>query len=213
MEQKINKIKELKLQIEEFRNLTSFESQQMYIYEHFSEMRLKVDMAFTSKVMDESESIKYQIDKNWFEIIDEIKIFENECLEKNKLTKSCIDVEQLDKLNAKLTEELAKVKEKMFEANESYFDSIVIQTAINDFEKLIGEIRYNLEKHLFLNKTISFLEREVNQKEKHFFSKMLRNITTGKLIIIPEVYFTQNQITKSFKYLKKILYIIFKVIY
>jgi len=82
MDEKAKKLKELKLEINEFRNLKSFESQQLFIYDHFSEMRIKVDTAFSLKVMNESESLKDEIDTNWLEVIDKIKSFEKECLEK-----------------------------------------------------------------------------------------------------------------------------------
>jgi hypothetical protein len=82
MDEKAKKLKELKLEINEFRNLKSFESQQLFIYDHFSEMRIKVDTAFSLKVMNESESLKDEIDTNWLEVIDKIKSFETECLEK-----------------------------------------------------------------------------------------------------------------------------------
>jgi len=82
MDEKAKKLKELKLEINEFRNLKSFESQQLFIYDHFSEMRIKVDTAFSLKVMNESESLKDEIDTNWLEVIDKIKSFESQCLEK-----------------------------------------------------------------------------------------------------------------------------------
>ncbi len=82
MDEKAKKLKELKLEINEFRNLKSFESQQLFIYDHFSEMRIKVDTAFSLKVMNESESLKDEIDTNWLEVIDKIKSFETECQEK-----------------------------------------------------------------------------------------------------------------------------------
>jgi hypothetical protein len=45
-------------------------------------MRIKVDTAFSLKVMNESESLKDEIDTNWLEVIDKIKSFETKCLEK-----------------------------------------------------------------------------------------------------------------------------------
>ena len=81
MDEKAKKLKELKLEINEFRNLKSFESQQLFIYDHFSEMRIKVDTAFSLKVMNESESLKDEIDTNGHQVIENIKSFETECQE------------------------------------------------------------------------------------------------------------------------------------
>jgi hypothetical protein len=98
----------------------------------------------------------------------------------------------VDEVEAKLNEMLAEVEDKKDE-------SIIAQTVIDGLEKSIKEMRYNLEKSLFLNKTMDFFENEADVAENHCPNQITKNTIAGKLVIIPEIYYNKNQIRDSFK--------------
>jgi hypothetical protein len=198
-----NKIKSLKLKIEKFRNI--IQSPEMHLHEYFSEMKFKIDILFDPLIVEcQSETKKNKLTDNWLEIIDRIKLFEYECMTCHSMNRFEFNIEQFDALETKLNEFLILVESKLVEyQDENKLSDLPLQRQGNEvvfnFTKQIDKIQFDLDKSLFLNKTIVFLERDANLDKEVFFIKMDSTETAGKLLIISNIFFSTNEINEAFR--------------
>lgn len=192
------------MKIEKFQSI--IQSPEMHLHEYFSEMKFKIDLLFDPLIIEsESETKKNKQADNWLEIIDRIKLFEYECITYHSMNRFEFNTEQFDELETKLNEFLISVESKLIEyQDENKLIDLPLQSqgnqAIINLTKQIDKIQFNLDKSLFLNKTIVFLERDTNLDKEEFFVRMDSSETVGKLFIISNIFFSTNEINEAFKY-------------
>jgi hypothetical protein len=166
-----------------------------YIYNYFSDLRNEVDLAANSELAanDNKDQIKEsELTDNWIALIDQIKSYEKECLSSRTICNSIAE-------QVKAHRCVEMVNRKLNELN-SQADK---NEAFQNIDHLLDEEIYKIEKSLFCNKTMIFLDK--NKCElKALFNKMNLNVTLGKLIFITNEYFGKL----SIETLKRFLFII-----
>jgi len=159
-----------------------YEFPRLFLISHFSELRNKINNSFASiEISTNVDNIK-KLDKNWSQMIEKINELKADYLgqllpDANLFAASAISHDDID-----------MIEKKLF---------IVIQSnKLNEIEALKSEINakiFFLEKILFKNKTIVFLDKR-NSKVELLNSKMDKNTTAGKLLIVSNEYLDANSI-------------------
>lgn len=193
MSESSSQIDELRDQLDVLKSI--YDSPLSYLTQFFFNLKNDVANAFTLKLeTSEEPSAKAKLNENWNEINAKIGAFEAEC--KQKLAPVELDEEKMSLIEMKL---------------ESYNEDLYAE--IND---LIYDETYKIEKILFLNKTMVFLDRtrislisddhssanslsfnqnvsddsnESFNEDVNLFYYMNSKTTCGKLIYITNQYF------------------------
>lgn len=187
--------------LEEFKQLFDkyqfmFKCPRLYLSNHFSDLKQKVDSAFNQKLFNRpDEKIKFNLTQNWLEIIEYIESFEKDCLAEQKT----------NKFNEEITNGYKQTIETIV-ADLNQTGGIITNKNLKILYKKIHE----LNEILFLKKTMSFvfkkqLEEPIEKNfTNNFFKEMDWNATVGKLIVTNFDYFSDKEILEAyFQELKK----------
>lgn len=202
-----NKIlNQLKQQYEQLKKL--FEAPRLHVSNHFSDLRSQVDIAFIKMNQNEPNlEIKHKLNDTWFQMIEKINIFETECLKtrgsntfsndfaqeiKEKI--GLIDIILKDLNNQVIVEETLLAFPSNNKLNEEIEND---EDSFNQISNFIYEEFHKIEKLLFLNRTLFFLDKE-NWINTSLFDKMNVKTTFGKFILVQNEYFG-NQSMSLFK--------------
>lgn len=154
----------------------------IYICDHFSDLKSQVDLAYFKKDISTTElDKKIKLKENWIQIILQIEQFEKECL-KN--------------LNSNFNESISKfeiIEKKLKNINNLGKNDLLIEE-LND---LTYDEMINIQRKLFLNKTMVFLEKS-NCTDSEIILKIENDTTIGYLLVISNEYFGK----KAINYLK-----------
>ena len=162
----------------------------LYLSNYFSDIRTEIDLAFFEKelgIFDAENRVKLR--RNWQEMIDSVNSFEEECLIGRSIKKF---------------KEISFGSKPIVDCMEEKYDS-ALKTK-NDYElKLLEDLAYDemckIEKKLFQNKTIFFLNRTKSNNSKLFldylniYTKLDIKTSVGKLLIISNYYFGEKEIS------------------
>jgi hypothetical protein len=144
-----------------------FQFPRFYLSEYFTNLKTEVDLAFSLEEQQADDRTEFK--KNWVDMIQRIENFEQECFKKKKT----------NVFNDVISDQV-----KFIELNLNDFNL--------DIQSLIDETIYKIEKELFLNKTLIFLDESKCQTD------ILQNFNTentvGKLVFINNEYFDQNDL-------------------
>lgn len=196
--EKNNKIlNELKIQYEQLKKL--FESPRVYLSNAFADLRSEVDIAFIS--MNQTETfmeVKHKLNDCWFQMIEKINTFETECLKvhgnngfNNDFSQEVREkIEIIDKILSELNNQ-ATIEETFHVDNKE--EKTDEDDGFNEVGSLIYEEIYKIEKRLFLNKTMMFLDKS-NWNETSLFDKMNTKLSFGKLFFVQNEYFGKQTI-------------------
>jgi hypothetical protein len=114
-----------------------FQVPRLYLSNYFSSLRTKVDIAFTKKQFEEADSqSQVTTAENWNKMIEQINLFEYDCLAAQKSNKFC------DAFNKEINEKI------------SLIESTLACESMDDYEKieqLIYETKFMIEKKVKRN--------------------------------------------------------------
>lgn len=196
-----------------------FEIPRLYLSNHFIDLRNQVDKAYTQKLIDKSidKQVVDNLNKHWLEMINKINEFESDCLKRQKTNKFKQEIEAKNKETikeietslSKTSEEIESMikkytnnkKKQSFNNSESLKDLKSIAMPFN-FKDIIEERALELNKILFLKKTIIFIEKSNSKWDRLVLRQFLNGVDAklrvGKLVVIPNDYFSSKQVYKSF---------------
>ncbi len=184
---------------QKYEQVKLLEKPQIYLVNHFSELRSELDSAFIKKKKQVSNIEKWKkLQENWSLLLNKINEFEKECIQAVKLT---------DEIVIERNSQLQIIKSRMTELkdvlrNISKQSNIIKQgnEAIKKRDELICDINFSLEQLrakmeqiLFLNSTIIFLNKNASTNDK-IFNDLDSDTTVGKLVLIRNQYFTRANI-------------------
>ncbi len=184
---------------QKYEQVKLLEKPQIYLVNHFSELRSELDSAFIKKKKQVSNIEKWKkLQENWSLLLNKINEFEKECIQAVKLT---------DEIVIERNSQLQIIKSRMTELkdvlrNISKQSNIIKQgnEAIKKRDELICDINFSLEQLrakmeqiLFLNSTIIFLNKNATTNDK-IFNDLDSDTTVGKLVLIRNQYFTRANI-------------------
>ena len=155
-----------------------FECPRLFLSNFFNDLKAEIDSSFVLKELSLSENERKILIKNWIDIIKRVEVFEAECFRvKNKNEFQKEFQHEMSKLISYIETDL--IQHKKTENNEN-------------LEDLICENILKLERELFLNKTIVYLDE--SKTERNFFQYIDFETTAGKLVIISDQYFSTNEL-------------------
>lgn len=206
-------IKEIYTKLEKYKSI--FELPRLFLINHFSELKKEVDFSFTKTILKTADTlIKEKLTKNWLEIISYIETFEKECLTRQKTNKFNDEIETKcsETIDLLETELIIIIELKNDNEKNKYFTIDIknkilpfknnkfkfFESLINDFTNIIEEALLEINKVLFLNKTVEFIPKDYMDSCKiSFFSEMDPQIAVGKLIIIKNDFFKKEDIFQT----------------
>jgi hypothetical protein len=148
-----------------------------YLSDYLFNLKNEIDLSFSKKQLNEiqngNETNLNRINKQWIDLINEIESFEDECVKKHQRKNKATDL----------------FKTKRFEQE--------INSIQN--EQQYAKINYKIEKYIFSNKTISFMEGyEVFNNEKPFIFRINDEYFDLKLLkLIHNTSFCSNNISNE----------------
>lgn len=187
----IIKQKELKRMAKSIADLKfQFEFPRLYLSNYFEELRNEIDLSIAKKMQQKpNEEIKRKLTEDYIQIIDRINSFENSCFKIRAANKFSNEFSDRIKHSIEIID--AKVTHLKRRKHPDIYDFMYYVLEIDD---LVYEVHFQIEKLLFQNKTILFLDKETAK-----ISKLFDTIFDCKLIIISNGYFSKkglNSITK-----------------
>lgn len=111
----------------------------LYLSDYFSELRNQIDLVYAARQTDEYYN-REENDKAWLEIVKRVETLEEEC--QKKITFKRFKIDNSSKM------ELIEAKIRNLNENS------------NEIEEMIQKEKSEIEKILFLNKTVLFLNSE-----------------------------------------------------
>lgn len=155
-------------------------SPRQYIGNYFNGFRHEIDILFMQRILVETNAkTKAKLNRNWIEIIHRVDAFELKCL-KHQATNQFNDF-----LAYKANEKLKLVELKLTSDN-------------RELLKVIQEEIFKLERVIFLNRTIFFIDR-IHFSNFDSFKRMNAETTVGKLIICKNEYFDKQSLRKLYR--------------
>lgn len=170
--------------IEQLKMLLEFP--RLYLSNFFADLRTQIDLAFFAKELElnENEAL-IELRKNWHEMINKLNSLEEKCLLRRSMTRSTTATN------------LFRLVEIRLETATQTLNQEALSEMIQELDDLVYEELTRLERIIFLNKTIIFLDsskykgtNQINNYSK-IFSKMSK-FTVGKLIIVIDDYFGER---------------------
>lgn len=165
-----------------------FEFPKEYLTHHFKNLKNKVDSSALNLISIYSTN-KHLIDKIndcWELIINRIKSYEQECLNNLVVTKLADE-------NSTTSQRIKQIEAKLNSLNEASLSQA--SSAYNYIEQLLNEELFKLEKIVFQNKSLLYLD----SKNGTDFMRDLPNYFIGKLIVVTNEYFEQDKLELFFK--------------
>ena len=156
----------------------------LYLHKYFNDMKTRIDITFVKKeriLID--DQLKEELNNNWFDMLQKVNQFEQDCL--RKLTM---------KFDPETNRNIQLISDRIRnnESNQDLYDLINDQIA-------------NIERVLFLNKTILFFEK-LNQEETAIFGTLII-ITNENLnsLLFKERLFETSTLTQEMIKSKEII--------
>ena len=187
----INIIKSLQMDLKELEEL--YQTPILYLSNHFNNLRREINIAETEQASTKKEiETSNKLNDNFIKMINKVNEFEQECLKLKdqnilKLNETKETVKAIQLIKEKIN--YLSVKELKQDENNEDFSSYIL-----DIEDLIYDATVYLERTLFLNKTMVFLEEKTNKVDK-LFSQMDNSSSAGKLLLITNEYFGKRGLT------------------
>lgn len=154
---------------EEYERLKSmFQCPRLFLSNYFTDLKAEIDSAYALK---ESELItdKTLLNKNWIETIKRVEAFEAECFKAKKKNEFNKEFQQA------VLQTIAQIEDDLTKGQD-----------------LIAECISKIEKELFMNKTITFLDE--SKTELDIFDELDLDASVGKLLIVNNQYFSSNEL-------------------
>lgn len=219
LEKILFKIKELKPKLNKHKDMLEYP--RFALSNHFSDLQNEVDLAFNQKLLEQSdETIKVEINRNYSEMIKYIQSFDTECLSKlnSKRVKQLTadepkeKIEMIEKEFDALHQEIEIETNKCFDFEAKNTDyavndthNVYIEKKIKDFESTVQKYEQitndeilELNRKLFLNKTVTFFARRDDLIEDFIFKEMDNETTVGKLFITSIDVFNKEDIIRAY---------------
>lgn len=187
----INIIKSLQMDLKELEEL--YQTPILYLSNHFNNLRREINIAETEQASTKKEiETSNKLNDNFIKMINKVNEYEQECLKLKdqnilKLNETKETVKAIQLIKEKIN--YLSVKELKQDENNEDFSSYIL-----DIEDLIYDATVYLERTLFLNKTMVFLEEKTNKVDK-LFSQMDDSSSAGKLLLITNEYFGKRGLT------------------
>ena len=187
----MDKIVSLQMDLKELEEL--YQTPILYLSNHFNNLRREINLAETEQASTKKEiETSNKLNDNFIKMINKVNEFEQECLKLKdqnilKLNETKETVKAIQLIKEKIN--YLSVKELKQDENNEDFSSYIL-----DIEDLIYDATVYLEKTLFLNKTMVFLEEKTNKVDK-LFSQMDNSSSAGKLLLITNEYFGKRGLT------------------
>jgi hypothetical protein len=184
----------------------AFEFPRSYLSDFFIDLRAKIDLAFVKKrfILKEQleKSIKLvdvtnfdeiynektqELNDNWIKMIDKVNEFEAFVFKVRTTNKLTFE------LTNQIAEQIKQISKKINDfthLGEGYDD----ESLFNEINLQIYDNLFQIEKYLFRNQCIYFVDREKCESNK--YGRMLIGLdyktTAGKLVIVTNEYFSTN---------------------
>jgi hypothetical protein len=150
-----------------------FECPRLFLSNFFNDLKAEIDSSFALK--EQSINDKEILTENWTNIIKRVEEFELECF------------------RAKKKNEFQKeFQQEMSELISLIASDLIRKKADNVLDDLISQNILKIEKELFLNKTIVYLDE--SKTERNIFDEIDLETTAGKLLIINDQYLSSNEL-------------------
>jgi len=150
-----------------------FECPRLFLSNFFNDLKAEIDSSFALK--EQSINDKEILTENWTNIIKRVEEFELECF------------------RAKKKNEFQKeFQQEMSELISLIASDLIRKKADNVLDDLISQNILKIEKELFLNKTIVYLDE--SKMERNIFDEIDLETTAGKLLIINDQYLSSNEL-------------------
>lgn len=156
---------------EEFNQLkTLLTEPELYLWNYFSDLKNEIDLSFSKNLLEEPEKHEL-INIHWIEIIDKVKLFEQECIKTNQQSatqsvQKFIDANQaLEEIETTLnqlmeeTEQVTEPKTKKLKRSNPHREEEEKQMRLKAVYETIYEQTIQIERILFLNKTMIFIDK------------------------------------------------------
>jgi hypothetical protein len=180
----------------------AFEFPRSYLSDYFINLRSKIDLAFVKKRFNLKEQLEKSIklvdeanfdeiynekseelNDNWIKMIDKVNEFESFVFQVRTTNKLTFD------LTDQIAEQIKEISHKMNDLGNGVDESL-----FNEINFQIYDNLFQIEKYLFRNQCIYFVDREKCESNK--YGRMLIGLdyktTAGKLVIVTNEYFTTN---------------------
>jgi hypothetical protein len=180
----------------------AFEFPRSYLSDYFIDLRSKIDLAFVKKRFNLKEQLEKSIklvdganfdeiynekseelNDNWIKMIDKVNEFESFVFQVRTTNKLTFD------LTNQIAEQIKEISHKMNDLGNGVDESL-----FNEINFQIYDNLFQIEKYLFRNQCIYFVDREKCESNK--YGRMLIGLdyktTAGKLVIVTNEYFTTN---------------------
>ncbi len=180
----------------------AFEFPRSYLSDYFIDLRSKIDLAFVKKRFNLKEQLEKSIklvdeanfdeiynekseelNDNWIKMIDKVNEFESFVFQVRTTNKLTFD------LTDQIAEQIKEISHKMNDLGNGVDESL-----FNEINFQIYDNLFQIEKYLFRNQCIYFVDREKCESNK--YGRMLIGLdyktTAGKLVIVTNEYFTTN---------------------
>lgn len=148
----------------ELDKLKILETENDYLTAYFERLKDQVDFPFFIKAEIDIVPNVSKLNENWQQITNKVKQFAQEC----KLKRS-------DRLDQHLNHNIIQLNN---------------ETDLNLLEKKILDFKSNIERDLFQNRSIIFLDR--TNSDLSLFKQMDHETTVGKLILVTNSYLGSN---------------------
>ena len=187
----MDKIVSLQMDLKELEEL--YQTPILYLSNHFNNLRREINIAEAEQASTKKEiETSNKLNDNFIKMINKVNEYEQECLKLKdqnilKLNETKETVKAIQLIKEKIN--YLSVKELKQDENNEDFSSYIL-----DIEDLIYDATVYLERTLFLNKTMVFLEEKTNKVDK-LFSQMDDSSSAGKLLLITNEYFGKRGLT------------------
>lgn len=154
-----------------------FQLPRLYLSDFFTDLKRDIDLAVMQHGLNINRDNTEQhntLSKVWVSMVDRVCQFENECYQKCRLNKFNPNV------NKELSETITLIETKL--------QNLTTKEDAKEINELIYDNVYQLEKIIFINKTITFVDKKIC-KLCELFNEMDVKITFGKLLIVNNQYF------------------------
>ena len=154
---------------EELKQLKSlFELPRIYITNHFSDMRRKVEVAFVMKGQNiDSREARKLLEQDRIKTINLIVSFEQDCLKRQKINTFNNEITTRTLKQIKLIEKKLEEMNRFMLLEHNTDDEDELNQEFQYISGLINEEKIQIEKIIFLNKTLIFLNKyEINEDQE-----------------------------------------------
>ncbi len=195
-DEKLFELEKLNKDLDELKTL--FQLPRLYMSNFFSDLKRDIDLASVKHAAaanlnnNNNDNLEQTnlLKKAWTDIIQRVDTFESECF----------NLLRTNKFSSEITNELNETIKLI----EDKLNNLVYREDVIDLSEIIYENIYKLEKIIFQNKTITFIDK-LQCKLYELFNEMDAKIAFGKLLVVENYYFGKrglNFLTRKF-YLKE----------